>query len=198
MDEFSYEIKVPKERLAVLIGTDGETKKKIAEETESTINVDSKEGGVIVSGQDAIKLLSAREIIKAIARGVNPNIAFLLLKADYLLDIISINDYTNKSKNSLVRVKGRIIGSQGKTRKLIEELTETHVCAYGKTVTIIGTSERASIARRAIVSLLTGSPHASVYKWLEKKCKELKNSENMFKEDFDSYVRDDAMNPKTD
>ncbi|MBT7332607.1 RNA-processing protein, partial [Candidatus Woesearchaeota archaeon] len=31
--EFSYELKVPEERVAVLIGTDGTTKKQIEEQT---------------------------------------------------------------------------------------------------------------------------------------------------------------------
>ena len=59
-------------------------------------------------------------------------------------------------------------------RKLIEELSESYISVYGKTISVVGTAESASIARQAIESLLRGSTHANVYKWLEKKRRELK------------------------
>jgi len=74
----------------------------------------------------------------------------------------------------MLRLKGRIIGKDGKSRKIIESLTETYICVFGKTIGIIGEGEAASIARRAIESLLAGSPHSSVYKWLEKRNREIK------------------------
>ena len=33
---------------------------------------------------------------------------------------------------------GRVIGKDGSTRKTIEDLTNTDICVYGKTVSIIG------------------------------------------------------------
>ena len=50
---------------------------------------------------------------------------------------------------------------------------------YGKTIGIIGECENSVIARRAVDSLLTGSTHANVYKWLEKNRRELKRKELM-------------------
>lgn len=175
MDSFSYELRIPKERVAVLIGTDGSIKKGIEQETNSDINVDSKEGDVIITGSDALKLYAAREIVKAIGRGFNPDIAMSLLKQDYGFELISLTDFV--SENHLLRVKGRIIGQGGKSRKTIETLTETDVCVFGKTVGIIGTHENLMIAKRAIESLITGSPHSSVYKFLEKRRKELRRQE---------------------
>jgi ribosomal RNA assembly protein len=120
-----------------------------------------------------------REIVKAIGRGFNPDIAKLLLKQDFVLEIIEITDYTNKSKNSMLRLKGRVIGKEGKSRRLIEELTESSISVYGKTISIIGPSESVNLARQAVISLLRGSTHANVYKWLEKKRRELKRKEMM-------------------
>ena len=42
MEEFEYAIKIPKERVAVLIGKAGEVKKKIMQETGIEVDVDSK------------------------------------------------------------------------------------------------------------------------------------------------------------
>ena len=46
----------------------------------------------------------------------------------------------------------------------------------GKTVGIIGEAEKVMLARRAIESILAGATHSSVYKWLEKKIKELERN----------------------
>jgi len=119
-----------------------------------------------------------REIIHAIGRGFNPQIAKLLLKQDYVFELVNMNDFI-KTKNDLIRLRGRVIGTDGKTRALIEELTETYVSVYGKTVGIIGEAENVPIAKRAIESLLRGSPHSNVYKWLEKQRRDLKRRKMM-------------------
>src|SRR3989338_6215396 len=71
MTEYSYELKIPKERVAVLIGKNGEIKKQLEAETNTKLKVDSQEGDVFVYGEDAITLFSVREIIRAIGRGFN-------------------------------------------------------------------------------------------------------------------------------
>ena len=174
MEEYSYELKIPRERVAVLIGKEGEMKKNIEADTNTRIKVDSREGDVFVYGRDALGLYTCREVIRSIGRGFNPEIAKLLLKQDYVFEVISLNDYTGKSKNTLLRLKGRVIGREGKSRRLIEELSEAYVSVYGKTIGIIGLPESASMAKNAIESLLKGSTHANVYKWLEKRRRELK------------------------
>jgi ribosomal RNA assembly protein len=175
--EYNYELKIPKERIAVLIGKKGEIKKRIEEETKTKIKVDSKEGDIFINGSDALNLFTAREVISAVGRGFNPEIAELLLKADYGLEIIDITEFTGKSKSTMLRLKGRVIGKEGKSRKTIEELAECYISVYGKTIGIIGKSEDLANARRAVESLLQGSPHANVYKWLEKRRREAKRRE---------------------
>ena len=174
MQEYRYELKVPKDRVAVLIGKKGEVKQRIEEETKTKLDIDSKEGDIFVSGREALGLYAAREIIKAIGRGFNPEIAELLLKPDYVLEIIDVRDYAGRSKDSALRLKGRVIGTEGKSRKLIEELSESYISVYGKTICIIGTAEYALIAKQAVESLLKGSTHENVYKFLEKKRREMK------------------------
>ena len=77
--EFHYEIKIPKQRIAVLIGKAGSVKKKLEEDTNTKISVDSEEGEVFVKGEDAISLYNTNQIITAIGRGFNPEIAELLI-----------------------------------------------------------------------------------------------------------------------
>ena len=171
--EYGYGLKIPKERIAVLIGKSGETKKLIESETKTKIDIDSKEGEVFIHGEDALSLFSAREVVKSIARGFNPEIALLLLKSDYCFDMINIADYA-RNKNDATRIKGRIIGREGKSRRTIEELTDTNISVYGKTISIIGLPENVANARKAIENLVKGASHANVYKWLEKRRRESK------------------------
>lgn len=165
MNKYCYELKIPKSRIAVLIGKKGEVKKEIEEETKTKIKVDSQEGEVTVEGEDALYLLIVREIITAIGRGFNPGVAMLLLKQDYAIDVIVIPE---DKKNHLKRIKGRVIGSEGKARKTIETLTDCYISVFGKTVSIIGPMDYVAYARRAVEMILNGSPHSKVYTMLEK------------------------------
>jgi ribosomal RNA assembly protein len=174
--QFAYELKIPKDRIAVLIGTKGEMKRRIEEETNSNLSIDSKEGDVRITGDDSLGLFSAREIVKAIGRGFSPEIALQILKSDYAFEILNIADYVGKSDKTARRLKSRVIGTEGKTRKYIEDSTETSLSVYGKTISIIGEAENVMLARRAIESLLAGATHSSVYKWLERKRKELERN----------------------
>ena len=176
MEIFSYELKIPKDRVAVLIGKQGEVKKRLESDTNTKVEVDSNEGDVFISGKDALGLYTAREVIRAIGRGFNPDIARLLLKQDYIFEYMNLEDFTGKSKNSSLRLKGRVIGKEGKSRQIIEDLSEAFISVYGKTICIIGLPESAGIAKRAVEFLLNGSTHANVYKWLERKRRELKRS----------------------
>ena len=166
-DVYSYTIKIPKDRIAVLIGVKGKDKKELEEYSKAKIEVDSTEGDVTISGTDTLKLYTLREVVKAIARGFNPDAAMLLLKPDYMLEVVSLRDYGLDSKNRLKRVKARVIGTQGKARRTIEDLTGTFLSVYGKTISILGECSNVADAKRAIELLVTGSMHATVYKWLE-------------------------------
>src|SRR3989344_5271290 len=174
MVEYSYELKVPKNRVDVIIGKEGSIKKEIEEATNTKLDIDSKEGDVSLTGEDALGLYSAREIIKAIGRGFNPELAKLLLKQDYVFEVVDVAEFVGRSKDAIIRLKGRVIGKEGKSRKLIEELTECNISVFGKTIGIIGLLESTATARQAVESLLKGSTHANVYKWLESRRRELK------------------------
>lgn len=174
---YSYEFKIPKDRIAVLIGKKGTIKKEIEESTNSKLKIDSTEGDILISGKDSLGLFTAREVIKAVARGFNPEIAKLLLKQDYVLELIPLQDFLGKSPKKIIRMKGRVIGQEGKTRRIIEELTETHISVYGKTISIIGLPENVALAKRAVENLLSGSMHSAVYTFLEKQRRKMKSRE---------------------
>ncbi|MHA1721889.1 MAG: KH domain-containing protein [Candidatus Baldrarchaeia archaeon] len=171
-------VKVPKERIAVVIGKHGEIKRYLEKETKTKITVDSKTGEIVIEStpktDDPLAVWKARDVILAIGRGFSPERAKRLLKDGQLIEIIDISQFTGRSKNSLRRVKGRIIGENGKTRKIIEETTGVSLSIYGRTVTLIGDYEWIRVAKKAIMMLIEGAPHGTVYKFLSKMRREYK------------------------
>jgi len=168
----TQEVKIPIERIAVLIGKNGEQKKRIEERLKIKINVNSEDGDVEIIGEDSVAVFEAMNVVKAIARGFNPEIADLLFNESYMFDLINVNDYAKGSKKTIMRLKGRVIGQEGKARKMVEQMTSCSISVYGKTIGVIGKIEDVPIARQAIEMLLEGAPHGNVYRWLEDKKRE--------------------------
>jgi len=175
--------RVPMERIGVLIGKEGETKERIEKLTGVKIVVDSKTGEVTIDESEAknpVDALKVKDIVTAIVRGFSEGRAMRLLNEDTYLELIEMKDYVGESKSRLMQVKGRIIGAKGKTRRIIEELTGADISVYGHTVGIIGDSLQVKIAGKAVDMILTGSEHATVYRFLERKRDEIKMAEMGF------------------
>ena len=168
----TQELKIPIERIAVLIGKNGETKKKIEKKKHVQLEIHSEEGDVFIHGEDSVAVFETATLVKAIGRGFNPEVAAYLYDEDYTLELLSISDFSGRSQKKLLRLRGRVIGQEGKARKMIESLTETYISVYGKTIGIIGKIEDVAVSRQALEMLLEGAPHGNVYKWLEDKRRE--------------------------
>jgi len=174
-------VRIPKERVGVVIGPDGTTKKNIEEKLSVELEIDSDAGDVHISvtenATDPSTLFRAKDVVTALGRGFSPEHAFRLVRdEDVLMELIDLRGVFGKSEDDLKRVKGRIIGMNGKTRRIIEELTDANVAVYGHTVGVIGTLEQVQVAREAIEMLVKGSMHSTVYRFLHRKRRELKKS----------------------
>lgn len=173
-------IKVPKERVAVVIGKNGSVKEEIEKKTGVHIYIDSKEGDISIDeseAEDVMGGMKALNIIRAIGRGFSPERAMRLMDDDVFLEVIDIREFAGKRKNSVRRIRGRIIGTKGKTRRLIEELSGAEVSVYGNTVSMIGDFLEVDIVRNAVTMLLTGSEHSTVYRYLERRRRDIKLAE---------------------
>jgi ribosomal RNA assembly protein len=167
-------VRIPKERVGVLIGKDGETKKEIERISHMLLEIDSEEGDVSfneLTAKDPLVPLKVVDIIRAIGRGFSPEHAFRLFAEDTELYIFDIYDYVSKKESHLMRVKARVIGRNGKTKRVIEGLTGGILSVYGHTVAVIADFESMDIAKKAIDMLLSGSEHPTVYRFLEREMK---------------------------
>lgn len=167
---FEQSVRIPVERVGAVIGKEGGTKKFLEEEMGVTLDVDSREGVVTVKSNAALKAdpFSATRVIEAIGRGFSPQKARRLLDEGVALEVIDLRDFAGRSVNSLERIRGRVIGLKGKSRRVIEELTGCSLSVYGRTVAIIGEAGEVQSATQAVRSLATGSQHKTVYNTLQK------------------------------
>jgi ribosomal RNA assembly protein len=179
MSRPSMFVRIPKERVGVLVGSDGMVKQKIEERFMVELQIESESGGVTIllsqKANDPSLLFKAKDTVTAIGRGFSPEHAFRLLRnEDAIFDFIDLRVIFGRSESDIKRVKGRVIGANGKTRKLIEELTDASVVVYGHTIGFIGTFEQVDVARNAVQMLIDGSQHHTVYKYLQRKRSEFK------------------------
>ena len=179
MSKPSMFVRIPKERVGVLVGSDGKVKQSIEEKFMVALDVESESGGVTIllseKASDPSLLFKAKDTVTAIGRGFSPEHAFRLLRNDdEIFDFIDLRLVFGRSDSDIKRVKGRIIGANGKTRKLIEELTGASVVVYGHTIGFIGTFERVDVARNAVQMLIDGCQHHTVYKYLQRKRSDFK------------------------
>lgn len=171
-------IKIPEERIGVLIGPDGSMKSLVEEKSKSKLDIDSETGTVTIeSSEDPLQALRVSDFVRAIGRGFSPERALSIFDDELLmLDVMDISKIVG-TKSDMDRLKGRIIGKDGKTREIMEKLTGSKVSVYGKTISLIGYPEQIRVARAAIEMLLDGAPHGNVYGFLEKKHQELAKKE---------------------
>ncbi len=179
MSKPSSFVRIPRERVGVLVGADGKVKSYIEEKLSVKLEVESDSGGVTAvlndEATDPSLLFRAKDVVTAIGRGFTPEDALRLIRdEDAIFDLVDLRDTFGRSESDIKCVKGRIIGMNGKTRRLIEELTNADVVVYGHTVGIIGTFEQANIARNAVQMLIDGSQHHTVYRFLQRKRSQLK------------------------
>ena len=176
-------IRIPQDRVGTIIGTKGETKKMLQNISGIKIEVDT-EGEVLIHDDaetaDPLMALKIIDVIKAIGRGFAPDRATRLFDDDEYLEVVDLKEFVGGRNNQLSRIRGRIIGKDGKTRQIIEDLTGVYVTIYGNTVALIGNSVSLPVAKHAVELLLNGSEHATVYHYLESQRPRLRIAEMGF------------------
>ncbi len=169
-------LRIPKSRIGVLIGKNGEVKKEVESKSGVILSIDSVEGDVVIDDTHANPLmaLKARDFVRAVGNGFSPERAWRIFSEDIYFETIDIKDFVGKKENRIRVLRGRIIGKNGRTREIIEELSGASISVYGYKVSIIGDYTQMEIAKRAVEMLLRGSKHATIYHFLEKKRREMK------------------------
>ena len=165
-------VRIPEERLAVIIGTGGTVKKAIEARSGAHLEIDREDGSVRVTSPaevDPWGAMKARDVVVAVGRGFSPERAFRLFQGENYLSVLAMKEISGKrTKDAMRRLRARLIGERGSARSRLEELSGCSVSVYGSAVALIGTAEQLERGEHGIRLLLRGSEHGAVYSYLER------------------------------
>lgn len=177
-------IRIPADRVGTLIGKGGETKRTLQRISGIRLEIDTEEGEVIIHDEaelaDPLMALKIIDVVRAVGRGFNPDRAMRLFEDDEYLEVVDLKEFVGDRSNQVARVRGRLIGKDGKTRRIIEDLTGCDMVVYGNTVALMGNSVSLPVAKHAVELILQGSEHATVYHYLESQRPRLRIAEMGF------------------
>ncbi|MBS3076403.1 hypothetical protein J4481_01530 [Candidatus Pacearchaeota archaeon] len=108
----------------------------------------------------------AEKVIDAINFGFPFSYAVSIKKEEKEFEILNVKDYT--TKQNYERIRGRIIGKEGKTLKTISNLTGCNLEINENKVGIIGNPELIKNAQDAIIEIVQGSKQTNVYSRAER------------------------------
>jgi len=137
------------------------------EELERKLNIKISVKGITttISGKEVDEYFAGR-VLLALDYPFLVDDALLLASEDYIFEVLNIKDFTRR--HDLDVVKGRIIGTKGKTLKVLEGLSGCALAVKDNFVAIIGHVDNFEEAKQAVVSLIQGKKQGNVYAYLEK------------------------------
>mgnify|MGYP001772841663 CR=1 FL=1 len=166
-----FYVTVPDEKLEVA----KDLARKISQSLGIGVAIDEKTKSIkITPGQgDVYTAYKVVNVFKALGLGFSEDDAMRLLSDDYSLAVVDLRNYA-RNEDDYRRIKGRIIGENGKAKRVIQEYTGVKIVIGDKEVAILGRVEQVEIARRAVEMLAEGKEHSTVYKFLDKSEAELR------------------------
>jgi len=166
--------------LARIFGKNKRNISKIKKAFDVEIKIDKEITVKASKGDKAIKEYLVDNVLQALALGFDIESALLLKDMDYVFKIIDLRNYARGSR--LNTIVSRLIGRRGKAKKVIEELSKCRIVVSDHKVGIIGKAEHIEIATMAIEKLIRGSPHAKVFRFLERSKGYLEEQEKLIEE----------------
>ena len=157
------EVFIPVERLG-LLKSDRKGWKLIEDSCECRLSIEDGEG-VIIEGK-AYGEFVAKNIIYAFGRGFDMEIARRLLNDEFYFSSIDLKQALGNEKR-VARIKARIIGENGRTKRYIESVSSAKMSVYGDTVSLIGSMYEIREAETAVNTLIEGGTHKLAYLRME-------------------------------
>jgi KH domain-containing protein len=129
------------------------------------VGITIKGNTVTINGKEE-NVYDAEKVFEAIDAGFDPSIALLLASPEYLFEVMNVKSYTRRT--NLKDVRARLIGTGGKTKMLMEKLSDSYIKIKGNTIYIVGPAEDMRDTMTAVEKLIRGSAQGKVYGFLER------------------------------
>jgi ribosomal RNA assembly protein len=147
----------------------GRNKKML--EKKLGVTIKTFQGKVMIEGS-AEDIYDAEQVFQALDFGFSLQRALLLKEEDFVFQKVHIHEHT---KRNLVDVKARLIGTKGKTKRVLSQLSDCEIMIKEGEVGVIGYVEDVEDTVVAIINIIKGSKQSNMYKFLEKRGKQKKD-----------------------
>jgi ribosomal RNA assembly protein len=134
-------------------------------ERELKVKITNRGNLIFVDGKAEDEYIAC-EVIEAINLGFIIKKALLITNEEFILEKIHIKDLTKRT--DLERIRGRIIGTKGRTKKTIENISDCLISVHDNTVGIIGRADEIEPTLTAITALIKGKKQTKTYSYLER------------------------------
>jgi ribosomal RNA assembly protein len=141
-------------------------------EKKIKIRINVKQSSLTIKGNEVNEFL-VEKILLAIDFGFDVEDALLLKDEDFNLEFINVKEHTRRK--NLEEVRARLIGTNGKAKRTIENLTGGVIVVHENEVGFIVDSEHLEQGVQGIISLIQGAKHGNVFTYLEKQNAKLRH-----------------------
>lgn len=137
------------------------------EEIEKKLNVViAVQGKKVTIEGEALGEYEATNIIEAMLMGFSAREAMLLLDPLMIFRKFNIKDHTRRK--DMKEVRGRIIGTEGKTKRTMEDVSGCFIEIDENVIGMIGPADNIENASTALINLIKGSKQSNIYSFLER------------------------------
>ena len=152
-------IKIISEQIARIV----KSRRKLEKALNLKITNRGKEVTIVGKPEDEY---IGQKVIDAINFGFLTSTALLIKKEENVFEILDIKDYTKRK--DIKTIRGRLIGTKGKTLKTLTDLTNSHIEINANQIAIIAPPETIETVQNAITSIIHGAKQTHIYSMLAK------------------------------
>lgn len=147
--------------------SDNDIIEEITDEYDVEIECNDRTGNAEIKSENSMRAFDCKNVIKSYNLGFNIKDSMSLFSDNVEMRVINLKSLSRNSKR-LRQNKGRLIGRDGRTKEIIEELTDTKISISDNKVGVIGNIIDVDFCIGIIHKIMDGVDRDIVYRDMEK------------------------------